>query len=115
MPNLTPHEIADQNLRHICKVLGASYSPDHRSFSPLRDPAYPGPWARIVLGGAEYYITAGYVVRLVRGYEASTCYYPYPSAVAACPNPELVASALLLLRNDPTIFDRWCGRGGAYS
>lgn len=116
MPNQTPHELADQNLRHICAVLGASYSPDHSSYSPLGDPDYPGPWVRITLAGADYYITAGYVVQ-VRGnlYQLRTCYYPYPSDLAACPNPELVASALLLLRNDPTIFDRWCLHQGAFS
>lgn len=109
---MTPNEIAEENLRKLCGVTGASYSPDHKSYSPVGNPEYPGPWVSIVMGEYVYYILAGHIRRETTrgfyGYSDATCYYIYPNA--PMPSAEVIASALLLLRNDPSIFSKWCLR-----
>lgn len=122
MPELTPAEIADQNLRHLCAVTGATYSPDHKAYSPMGNIAYPGPWVRIVLQGTEFYICAQYIIKMGPSYRSGTCFYlsktyEVNEAVTGekTPYAEQVASALLLLRNDPSIFDRWAQHNGPYA
>lgn len=119
---MTPREMAEENLRKLCAVTGASYSPDHTSFSPLKDPSYPGPWVRIELSGDVYYISAGYVQRTKAGIDPQlfvqgthTCYYVFAPSSLPIPNAESVASALLLLHHDPKIYERWSERDGPHS
>jgi hypothetical protein len=45
---------------------------------------------------------------------AYTC-YNFGAAAHAVPYDEYVASALLLVKNDPSIFERWCRMDKAYS
>jgi hypothetical protein len=114
MPELTPDELADQNLRHLCAVTGASYSPDHSAWSPVDSSTYPGPWVRIAINQCEYYISAGLVskVKPHAGGRQRTCYFVWQQKL---PYAEVVASALLLLKNDPAIFDRWATHDGPYA
>lgn len=125
MPELTPAEIADQNLRHLCAVTGATYYPDHNTeATPLPGDGYVGPWVRITLAGTTYDILTRHVIMYfglpgpltVARYQ-STCFYLFPSTASddSLPYAERVASALLLLRNDPTIFVRWRQQDGPYA
>lgn len=119
MPNKpkTPDELATENLMRICVNTGASYSPNHVGWSPL---GFPGPWVRIALGDATYYISVGWVVRTrgilapVRFYER-TCVYFVDDEGRAVPGPEHVATALLLLKNNPALFDAWARHDGPHA
>lgn len=113
---MTPYELADQNLRHICAVLGAAYSPDHKSWSPIGNCEYPGPWVRLGVEGLTFYILAGNVVKFEGAQRiAATCYYIFPCLEdSQTPFPEKIASALLLLKNDPELFDKWRKQDGPH-
>lgn len=103
------NKLADDNLRRVCALVGASYSPDHASFSPVGNPGYPGPWARLEVADFIFYIVVGHV-RCERkgGYcVGTTCYYTWPAQAVMLPKAEMVASALLLLHHDPSIFRKW--------
>lgn len=116
----TPEELATENLMRICVNTGASYSSDHVAWSPLEAPGYPGPWVRIALGDATYYISVGWVVRTrgilapVRFYER-TCVHFVDDAGRAMPHSEHVANALLLLKNNPALFDAWKRHDGPHA
>lgn len=128
---MTPNELAEENLKHVCAVTGASYSPDHKRFSPMESATYPGPWVRIVLDSTEFYISAGYIHRYQQhswGREHNgTCYYTAKPTDCECctcaggfiacdvPHAENIASALLILRNNPAIFNDWERRNGPHS
>ncbi len=89
-------EKARRNLEQIAKVVGAH----------LEAPLY----ARLTLGKDEFRIVPGQVRRIRSGSDQQTCF----QVSAPFPHPEHIASALLLLKNDPTIFDRWVKQDGYY-
>lgn len=124
MPELTPAEIADQNLRHLCAVTGATYYPDHNTkATPVPGHCYVGPWVRIALAGTTYDILTDHVIMysglpgpLTVAPHKYTCFYLVSSSADhEPPYAERVASALLLLRNDPSIFCRWARKDAPYA
>ena len=83
----------------------------------MDDFSYPGPWVCIAIGGATYYISVGYIHRDQGGYRLGTCFWVAEDATSAAvlPYAELVASALLLLKNDPSLFLKWANHDGPHA
>lgn len=103
---------ATLNLQRICAITGAGYFENHEKVSPIDDRLYPGPWVRYARNGTTFTILAGHIIRQrPDGHYSSTCYY----TVHGIPRPELVASALLLLKRDPLLFEKLLGHTGFYA
>lgn len=67
------------------------------------------------VGNARFHVREGCVERLplrrgVRVTRGQTCFYPNHEM----PAPEIIATALLQLKNNPSLFDRWVLQCGAY-
>lgn len=110
MPSLEEvWKLADDNLRRVCALVGASYSPNHIAFSPVGNNGYPGPWVRLEVGDLVFYVVVGHVRCERKGGSCigMTCYYSWPANEIGMPQAEVVASALLLLHHDPSIFTKW--------
>lgn len=99
------YELARQNLDQVMKVTGATWGTDGR--------------VDIKIGKYIYKIEPGHIyrlelMRLGKGGEGviwdGTCLQ-----VSGFPGPEQIAAPLLLLKNDPTIFDRWKKHDAWYS
>lgn len=77
---------------------------------------YPGSPDRLCVifkvGAYEFVVRQNRIYRKFVGgdVESKTCYYPS----VPMPAPEIIASALLHLRHDPTIYDRWYRQDGMY-
>jgi hypothetical protein len=108
---VTPNEMhlanqkARANLLKVVQAVGAKFAN-----SPLPP---PGQETRVLLkaGGGQFLVTPGLVYKYIRNlddYSYGTCFH----FTAPVPYDEYVASALLLLKNDPTIFDRWARQDG---
>jgi hypothetical protein len=88
---------AEANLKRVAKNLGAALC------------SYE--CATISIRGYRYIISPQRITRQnERGESQSTCLQQHPM-----PMPEMVAATLLLLCNDPTIFERWRRQDGWYS
>lgn len=109
---LLAYQKAADNLERVVKALGAE---------PVGiDPLHPftgsieraGFGIRIYLAGSEFIVLAGHIFRLNgnKEIEARTCYY----GPVTEPWPENIASALLLLKQNPGVFEKWRKQDGYY-
>lgn len=93
---------AKKNLVQVASVLGATLGEE-------------GTHVEITIGTYCYRISPGWIER--------TGPIPYPMRSSrTClqvqgnvPYYEMIAATLLLLKNDPTIYDRWCRQDAYYS
>ncbi len=88
------------NLKQIAKLVGAEIHPEG---------------ALLRIGKDEFLVQVGNVRRMRRdgsfmGTVAFTCFMMQ----VRVPHPEYIASALLLLKHDPEIFDKWLIHGVYY-
>jgi hypothetical protein len=70
----------------------------------------------LAVGKTRFYVRYRYVRRLrdvtdPQGAYEETCFYP---AKKEMPKSEHIATALLQLRNNPALFDRWAAQSGAF-
>ena len=70
----------------------------------------------LTVGKTLFYVRYRYVRRLrdltdPQGVYEETCFYP---AKKEMPKSEHIATALLQLRNNPALFDRWAAQNGAF-
>ena len=70
----------------------------------------------LTVGKTLFYVRYRYVRRLrdltdPQGVYEETCFYP---AKKEMPKSEHIATALLQLRNNPALFDRWAAQSGAF-
>src|ERR1700737_4982967 len=70
----------------------------------------------LTVGKTRFYVRYRYVRRLrdltdPQGAYEETCFYP---AKKEMPKSEHIATALLQLRNNPALFDRWAAQSGAF-
>lgn len=93
---------ATANLNRVMAALGAVYLNDGHS-------------VKIRIDEYTYAITPNSIYKCIEKSDgeleikSSTCLQ-----IHAMPPPEMIASTLLLLHNDPTIFDRWHRQDGPY-
>jgi hypothetical protein len=85
---------ARANLDRVVKLLGADGT----------DPM----WIKLKVGRWRFVVGQRSVYRYPGG--AATCYYPKEPM----PFEEAIANALLLLHNNPRVFDKWCRRDGGF-
>lgn len=91
-------ELAKASLRQVAHNLGATVTNDCDR-------------ADVRIGRYRYYVKAHEIVRVDgAGKIASTCLQ-----VPAMPYQEQIASVLLLLKNDPSIFERWQRQDNYYA
>jgi hypothetical protein len=91
-------ELAKASLRQVAHNLGATVTNDCDR-------------ADVRIGRYRYYVRADEIVRVDgAGKIESTCLQ-----ASAMPYQEQIASVLLLLKNDPTIFERWQRRDNYYA
>lgn len=96
---------AKENFVRVCKAIGAN--PDTHTLQ---------------VGGTLFTVSPRNIVKRTPISEQITCYYVAdqcrtfvgPHSVPL-PAYEAMATAMLLLHNDPTIFDRWAKQDGAYA
>lgn len=99
-----------ESLRRICNAVGA-----HLNENPFRDPMGNVSTLTVTvrIKDWEYCIVPGYIFRLSAQYGLhATCYH---TATGTEPPADCMLSVLLLLRNDPAIFNRWERQDGFYS
>lgn len=94
--------LALKNLKVIAKAVGADLGTE-------------GHFATIKIGEYLYRISPGTIERQpAKGLSFGTrrtCLQTYGNL----PYPEMIAATLLLLKNDPTLFDKWCQQDGYYA
>lgn len=94
------------NLELVMRAVGATECPEY-------GPGFRDSLCVIFKAGAyEFVVRPNRIYRKFVGgdVESKTCYYPS----VPMPAPEIIASALLHLRHDPTIYDRWYRQDGMY-
>lgn len=104
---------ARDNLLHIVKVTGAIFDNTQAFIDP--DNLSEGIRVTFWTGQSRFVIAYGRVSRYGlddNDYNGSTTCY---NMRVDMPHHEHIASALLLLKNDPTIFDRWMKQDAFYS
>lgn len=96
-------------LRHFVRVTGATMI-EGVAVDPVgnRHPLT----VSILIGVSKYVIVYGNIFRIRGGLEEVTCYHTMSGSE---PPADCILSALLLLKNDPTIFDRWMKRDDYYA
>ena len=94
---------ARDHLLHLVKVTGAQVENLNNPFNQPR--------VHLIVEGKEFIIGYGRVERAGKFGMATTC----DTVQGGMPPFEEIASALLLLKHDPTIFDRWAKQDGFYS
>jgi hypothetical protein len=108
-------DVAMKTLVRFARAVGATVMP--RGFEP---PSIHNPdrvpmdaEVRIQISEWQYIIVYGTIYRQnrVTGAHHSTCYH----SNERIPPADMILCALLLLRNDPTIFERWCRQDDYYS
>lgn len=105
MPETNAWDLALAALERAMDATGAIFLPGNRSI------------ACIQISEWQFYISTNFIIRYDRQHSREyTCLeYCYKSAIERPPDWEILASFLLLLNNDPTIFERWKRQNGPYA
>jgi hypothetical protein len=106
---------------HVSDALGAAALKDRPKAFLLRIVALTGATQMgngydMNVGTIRFHVRDRYVGRLrdvnnPKGAYEETCFY---SAEKSMPKAEQIATALLLLKNNPALFDRWAAQNGAF-